>query len=89
MRRATLAPKITVTTVARPASTRMPLANTRRRPRLVRGDGRKWSSAWKLASRGKSANDVFAASTRMSTVIAWTMKKAMFPNVPLPITDRG
>ena len=58
----------------------MPLANTSRRPRLVSGVGRKWSSAWKLARRGKSANDVLAASTRISMVIAWMTKNATLPD---------
>ena len=38
------APNTTVSSVASAASTMMPLANTRRRPRLVSGVGRKWSS---------------------------------------------
>src|SRR6185503_9776653 len=67
----------------------LPSPLTKRGRRLVSGDGRKWSWAWKLASRGKSANDVFAASTRMSTVIAWITKKAMLPIVPLPTTARA
>ena len=46
----------------------MPLENTRRWPRFVSCFGMKLSPAWKLASRGKSAKLVFAASTRMSSV---------------------
>ena len=42
----------------------------------------KLSPAWKLASRGKSAKLVLAASTRMSMVPAWREK-----NITRPPTD--
>ena len=48
----------------------MPFENTSRWPRLVSCFGMKLSPAWNDASRGKSANDVFAASTRISIVAA-------------------
>ena len=48
----------------------IPFENTNRCPRLVSCLGMKLSPAWNDASRGKSANDVFAASTRISIVAA-------------------
>jgi hypothetical protein len=56
--------------MANPDRKRMPLEKTRRCPRLVSWRGMKLSPAWKLASRGKSAKLVLAASTRMSMVPA-------------------
>ena len=66
------------TTSTEPATARamMPLENTRRWPRLVSCLGMNASSAWKLASRGKSAKLVLAASTRMSMVIACTTRNS-------------
>ncbi len=62
----------------------MPLENTRRWPRLVSCLGMNASSAWKLARRGKSANDVLAARTRISIVAACTKKKMTWPTDPAP-----
>ena len=63
-----------------PASARIPLENTSRCPRLVSWRGMKWSAAAKFARRGKSAKLVLAASTRMSSVPAWSEKYAKCPN---------
>ena len=64
----TLARKATTITVAARASPRIPLENTSLCPRLVSCRGMNASPAWKLASLGKSAKDVFAARTRMAVV---------------------
>ena len=58
----------TTSTVAAIASPMMPLEKTSRCPRLVSGRGMKLSFAWKLASRGKSANEVLAARIRINIV---------------------
>ena len=55
-------------TAAASASEMIPLENTRRWPRFVSCFGMKLSPAWNDASRGKSAKDVLAASTRISIV---------------------
>ena len=67
----TLAPNATTSSMEAAARAMMPLENTSRWPRLVNCRGRNMSAAWKLARRGKSANDVLAASTRISIVAAW------------------
>ena len=58
----------------------MPLENTSRWPRLVSCLGMKWSSAWKLARRGKSAKLVLAASTRISIVVGLHERKSDVPD---------
>jgi hypothetical protein len=68
----TSAPVAMTRIAAVPARARMPLEKTRRCPRFVSWRGRKLSPAWKLASRGKSAKPVLAASTRMSMVAPWS-----------------
>ena len=60
--------KSTPSAVDATASPMTPLEKTSRCPRLVSGLGMKSSVAWKLASLGKSANDVLAARIRMSVV---------------------
>src|SRR5262245_37526262 len=82
----TLALNSRITIVAAPARARMPLENTRRWPRLVSWRGMNESPAWKLANRGKSANDVFAARTRISVVETWSTRNSAWPNAPLPYT---
>ena len=64
----------------------MPLEKTSRWPRLVSCLGMKASSAWKLASRGKSAKHVLAASTRISIVAAWTNRNSACPTGLVPNT---
>ena len=49
----------------------MPLENTSRSPCVANCRGMKRSRARKNASRGKSANDVLAASNRISMVTSW------------------
>jgi hypothetical protein len=56
--------------MAAPARAMIPFENTSRWPRLVSCFGRNESPAWNEASRGKSANEVLAARTRMSMVPA-------------------
>ena len=66
----------------------MPLEKASRWPRLVSCRGMKASSAWKLASRGKSAKLVLAASTRISSVNSWKMKNCgPLPTTPLAICE--
>ena len=50
----------------------MPLVNASRSPRNWNRRGRKRSRARMLASRGKSAKAVLAASTSSSAVETWT-----------------
>src|SRR4029077_3902138 len=50
------------------ASRRMPLEKTSRSPTFMNCCGRKRSRAIRPAGRGKSANEVFAASTRIAAV---------------------
>ena len=50
----------------------MPLVKTSRSPRWANCVGRKRSRAIRLASRGKSANEVFAATSRIAAVAACT-----------------
>jgi len=50
----------------------MPLEKTSRSPRFRNCSGRKRSRAIRLASLGKSANEVLAASTRIAAVDACT-----------------
>ena len=76
MSRSTFASVASSTTMLAPARKMIPLENTSRCPRLVSWRGMKWSAAGKFASRGKSAKLVFAASTRMSSVPAWSEKKS-------------
>ena len=75
-----------ITTGIAPAMARamMPFENTRRWPRLVSCLGMNASSAWKLASRGKSAKLVLAASTRISIVAAWVNRNSTWPTGPVP-----
>ena len=49
----------------------MPFENTRRSPCVANWRGMNRSRAMKKDSRGKSANDVLAASSRISMVTAW------------------
>src|SRR6476619_292281 len=86
MRWVTSAWNRTTSPAAAVASRTMPFEKTSRCPRLVSCLGMKWSSAWKLASRGKSAKLVLAANTRMSIVVACTSRNAACPAAPLPKT---
>ncbi len=64
------------------------MEKTSRCPRLVNCRGRNESPAWKLARRGKSANEVFAARTRINIVEACSTRKSAWPTVPVPYTAR-
>ena len=77
--RVTLAANTTITTDAAAARARMPLENTSRWPRLVSWRGMKASWAWKEASRGKSANEVFAARIRIRVVEICRTRKSVWP----------
>ena len=74
---------ITVDAIARPM---IPFEKTSRCPRFVSCRGMKLLVAWKFASRGKSANDVFAARIRIRVVAIWSMRKSAVPSVPRPNT---
>ena len=65
----------------------IPFENTSRWPRVVNCRGRKLSSAWKFASRGKSANAVFAASTRIRVVATCSTRNATYPMPVCPKTS--
>ena len=81
-----MAAVITTRKMAAAANERMPFEKTSRWPRFVSWRGMKLSPAWKLASRGKSAKLVLAASTRMSIVPAWRLRYRTCPTGPLPKT---
>src|SRR3954451_14273867 len=82
--RVTLAPNATSTRLAAAASATMPFEKTSRWPRFVSCRGMNASSAWKLARRGKSANDVFAARIRISVVPIWRIRNSRCPTAPAP-----
>ena len=63
----------TISTAAKTDRTMMPFENARRSPWFMNWRGRYRSRETMDARRGKSAYAVFAASTRMSMVAAWTM----------------
>ena len=49
----------------------------------------KLSVAWKFASRGKSANDVFAARIRINVVAACSARNNPYPSAPPPKMARA
>ena len=68
----TFARKATSSSVASPARTTIPFEYASRSPRFTNWLGRKRSRASSAARRGKPWYDVFAASTRIASVNAWT-----------------
>ena len=80
----TLARKTTITRLAAAANATIPFEKTSRCPRFVSWRGMKASPAWKLASRGKSANDVLAARIRISVVPICSTRKSSRPTAPVP-----
>jgi hypothetical protein len=64
--------KITSKSAASPPRITIPLENTSRSPCVANWRGMKRSRARKNDSRGKSANDVLAARSRISIVTAWS-----------------
>ena len=80
----TLARNSATMTLAAPASAMIPFENTSLCPRFVSCLGMNASPAWKLASRGKSANEVFAARIRISVVDTWSSRNSKWPAAPDP-----
>ena len=80
----TLARKSTMIRLAPAARPMMPLENTSLCPRLVSWRGMNESWAWKLARRGKSANEVFAARIRISVVEICSRRNKRWPAAPDP-----